>query len=108
MRSHPMLRIDPKSISPDAYKAEYLAELQAQKERTDALLNERANQTPRLYKAWEAISQEDYDYNISIGCTPENDPLEFAPTEMHLSEKGYAELNSYVNLFLAKHKRLPR
>jgi putative DNA primase/helicase len=103
-----MLRIDPKTISPAAYKAEYLADKQAQKERIDALLNERANQTPRLYKAWEAISQEDEEYLRSIGSTPENDPLEFAPTERHLSEKGYAELNSYVNLFRAKHKRLPR
>jgi putative DNA primase/helicase len=102
-----MLRIDPKTITPEAYRAEYLADQQAQEERIDALLNERANQTPRLYKVWEAISQEDDEYLRSISCTPENDPLEFAPTEAHLSEKGYAELNSYVNLFLAKHKRLP-
>ncbi len=102
-----MLRIDPKTISPEAYRAEYLADRQREKERIDALLNVRANQTPRLYKAWEAISQDDDDYLRSIGCTPEKEPLEFAPTEMHLSEKGYAELNSYVNTFRAKYKRLP-
>jgi putative DNA primase/helicase len=102
-----MLRIDPKTISPEAYKAEYLADLRRQNERIDKLLDERANQTPRLYRVWEAISQEDEEYLRSIGCTPENDQAEFAPTERHLSEKGLAELNSYVNTFRAKYKRLP-
>jgi putative DNA primase/helicase len=102
------LRIDPASISPEAYKAAHLAARKRDEEKMNALLEKKSRQAPRRYKLWEVISEEGEEYLRSIGATPESEPLEFAPRERHLSEKGYADLNSYTTTFWVKHRRLPR
>jgi len=103
-----MLRIDLKTISPEAYKAEYLADLQRKNERIDALLNE--PRPSERYILWEPISQEEWDYNLSLKdeygnqtCTPETDPLEFAPKRILLAP----EADGIIDRYWSKHGRLP-
>jgi putative DNA primase/helicase len=69
---------------------------------------EELSREPRALHLWAILSDEDLEYNLSIGLTPEKDPEEFAPTEVRVSDIGYKQMRLYAEAHEKKWGHLPK
>lgn len=116
-------RIDISTATPEAAKRDREAYFKAKQDQIDAALAEREKDSKALapvkYTAYAPISPAEREYLLNVAthknddgteepCTPENEPEEFEPRRVRISDEGRAEFNAIVDEFWVKHGKFPR